>query len=137
MAGAAPQRLMQDVMPPYSPAAAPAVAQPDQSPTQPQAPETFPHQAPIVSEASASLPVSGAAEPVTAPHPMFPVHAEAPGPAASASQTDEPALNMQPIAPTPQTLAPYKPKTNWLVIGLAVVVSAGLAVAAYMAFKGA
>lgn len=117
----APQaRILHDVVPPYAdamPKPAPAAVQLAQ---------------PVQQPVAQSLPVQPT-QSMPAPSAMFPVHTQAGQPPAKPAPIEAEHIAPQPVQP--QEVKIEKAKTNWFVILLAIVVSAALAGAAYMAFS--
>lgn len=144
-AGPAP-KLMMDVVPPYAGslhkrqtlAAAPAVApappvpapMPAPQPTAPPPPPPAPAPSPQPDEViTADIPVKKPESQNT----MFP-DAVAPAPAAAPVTTDE--NRQEPGAAKAAEHPAHHPKTNWLIIVLALIVAVGLAAAAVFALRG-
>lgn len=123
MAKAAPQKLVQDVAPPRAPMNSAVTTQPQQHTQMPTAPmhPMFPVQAPVTPAARMT------AEQPSMHYPTSQVTAPQ-----QSSEVAQPQATPKPAQPTI-----HKPKINWFVIGLAIIVSAGLAYAAYVALKGA
>lgn len=111
---AAPRRLMQDVTPPYAKAA-------DNHPAQPL---------PVAQEADAPvIPVAQPAAPAPTPLPVTPAPEQAaPIPPAAPQQHQQTPAQLKPASTS-------KAKTNWLIIALALAISAGLMYAAYLAYR--
>ena len=155
--------LMHDIMPPYAKAfnktmtaspptggdtlpqqpAAPSVPvtepapAPNPVPGPPVPAEPAPTQEPTTSMSAESIPVQQQSASSPAVQPMFPTEtALVPMPSV---QTEAPVqvADDQASQPAAAKVAhmPHKPRTNWLVISLAVIVALGLAVAAYFALK--
>ena len=120
-------KLMQDVTPPY------ADALPRRSPAEDNQPLAVDEQAEIPVHQPQALQES------PAPSPMFPVaSAEQAIPAQPVEQAAPApeATQHEAHQPTPATRQPQNQvKTNWAVIGLAVLVASALLVVAFLAFR--
>lgn len=112
---AAPRQLMQDVTPPYAKAA-----------------DIRPAQAVPVAREAETAPVIPVAQPTT-PAPLQPTAAAVHEQPAPASPPAPHQIQQTPAKMEPASLA--KTKTNWLIIVLALAVSAGLMYAAYLAYR--
>jgi len=143
--------LMQDIMPPYakafnktmaakvevqaSPAPTPTPTAPSPVATGPATPQEL-----AAEVTAAPIPVEKPASESSTVQPMFPTEvAAAPLPTAEVAPV-QPQLTAEASTPHSAAASPAKPahhpKTNWLVISLAVIVALGLAAAAYFALKG-
>lgn len=117
-------RLMQDVMPPYAAALTNLQTSRSEAPTPTQSPDAnIPVKRESTEEAVMFPQVAEANKQENPAQPVVPEAHQEPTPAVAEKAH-------QPIQQTIDT-----PKTNWLIITMAVLVSAALFFAAYMAFS--
>lgn len=132
-------RMMNDIVPPYASAIPKAAPQPVSAPTPAPADAD---QGQLVGNIPVQAPMTDTPAPNVPPVPPQPGTPPAsPFPAAPSPQPETPQPVPQPQMPPQQqpmaSAAHHLPKlrTQWLVIGLAVVVALGLAAAAYYSLK--